>query len=265
MKRIMNLGVKKYETFTDRLACRSLSEDLLGFHSIKLSSTYPRGVVLFAEGQPAGGVYALCSGRAKVSISSSEGKTVILRIAQPGDLLGVNPVLKDLPYEATVETLEHCRIDLLPRAAFVKLLDKSKDVRAVVSQYLCDELSELVELSRLLLLSHSAQEKLVRLLLKWYDQFGEPTPKGTRLNHGLTHEEIGQMICASRETVSRLFARLKRKQIVQLNGTGIFISNLTALKDILEKRRFEVPTKDQPEQPPDHSLSQSRLRTGYVR
>ena len=68
-----------------------------------------------------------------------------------------------------------------------------------MSQYLCDELSELAESARLLLLSQNAQEKLVRLLVKWSDELGEATPEGTRLNHGLTHEEIGQMICASRE------------------------------------------------------------------
>ncbi len=230
MQRAMNLEVEKDGTVTGPLPCDSLSSDFRGFEDIKVSSMHPRGYVLFAEGQPAVAVYVLCSGRAKVSISSSDGKKVILRIAQPGDLLGVNSVLKGLPYDATVETLEHCRIDFVPRAAFIKLLDKSKAARLGVSKTLGNELSDVVERARLLLLSQSAQEKLVRLLLKWCDELGEPAPEGTRLNHGLTHEEIGQMICASRETVSRLLTDLKRKQVVRLSEAGIFVRNRADLE-----------------------------------
>lgn len=209
------------------LSVKSL-EDSEGSNGV--SKHYPRGAVLFAEGQPAGGVYVLCAGRAKVSISSSEGKTVILRIAQRGDLLGVNSVLKALPYEATVETLERCRIDFVSRADFIKLLDKSKTARVEVSRALGSELSDVVERARSLLLSQSAAEKLARLLLKWCDDLGKPTPQGIRLNHGLTQEEIAQMICTSRETVSRLLTGLRRKQIVRLNGTGIFVRNRAALE-----------------------------------
>jgi len=226
----MNLEVEMDGTANGPLPCDSLSPDFFGFDDIKLSRTHPRGTVLISEGQPAVGIYVLCSGRAKVSISSAQGKTVILRIAQPGDLLGVNSVLKGLPYEATVETLEHCRIDFVSREDFLKLLDKSKAARIGVSKTLGNELTTVFEWARLLLLSQSAQEKLVRLLLKWCNELGEPTPEGIRLNHGLTHEEIAQMIGGSRETVSRLFTQLKRKQIVLLNATGILVCNREALE-----------------------------------
>ena len=204
--------------------------DFPGFQDTKLRGIRPRGSVIFSEGQPAKGVYLLCTGRAKVSISSSEAKTVILRIAQPGDLLGVNAVLQGQGYEATVETLERCQVDFISRPQFLKILDNSKTARLWVTRALSNESSELVERARSLLLSKSAAEKLARLLLHWCDLFGEPTPKGIRLNHGLTQEEIAQMICSSRETVSRLFAELRREQIVHCNGIGIFVRNRAALK-----------------------------------
>lgn len=217
----------------EKLTNRDFLQDFDGFEDIKLSSIRPRGTVLFTEGQSSTGVYVLCAGRAKLSISSSEGKTVIMRLAGPGDLLGVNSVLKNLPYEATVVTLERCRIAFVARAGFISLLDTNHAARLRVSQSLCNELSDLVERTRLLLLSQSAEEKLVRLLLKWCDELGEPTPEGIRINHGLTHEEIAQMICGSRETVSRLFTKLRRKQIVRLNGTGIYVYNRAALESIV--------------------------------
>ena len=213
-----------------QIPCDSPISQVRGLDDLKVSKYYPRGSVLFVEGQRTRGVYVLCEGRAKVSISSAEGKILLLRIAQAGDLLGVNSVLKGLPYEATVETLERCRIDFVSHVDFIKLLDKSKTARVGVSQALGSELSDVVERARSLLLSQSSAEKLARLLLKWCDDLGKPTPQGIRLNHGLTQEEIAQMICTSRETVSRLLTGLKRKQIVRLNGTGIFVRNRAALE-----------------------------------
>lgn len=225
-----NLGRDEGSSKSAELPCDSSMLEIRGLDDVKRSKYYPRGSVLFVEGQRPRGVYLLCEGRAKVSISSAEGKTLVLRIAQPGDLLGLNSALTGLPYDATVATLENCRIDFVSRADFTKLLDRSKTARVRLSEALSSQLSEVIERARSLLLSQSAVEKLARLLLKWCDELGKPTPQGIRLNHGLTQEEIAQMICASRETVSRLLTELKRKQIVRLNGTGIFVRNRAALE-----------------------------------
>lgn len=225
-----NLQREQGSSKSAELPCDSPMREVRGFDEVKLSKYYPRGAVLFVEGQRPRGVYLLCEGRAKVSISSAEGKTLVLRIAQSGDLLGLNSALTGLPYDATVATLENCRIDFVSRSDFTKLLDRSKTARVRLSEALSSQLGEVIERARSLLLSKSAAEKLARLLLKWCDELGKPTPQGIRLNHGLTQEEIAQMICASRETVSRLLTELKRKQIVRLNGTGIFVRNRAALE-----------------------------------
>src|SRR6266480_1298596 len=93
-----------------------------------------------------------------------------------------------------------------------------------------NKLTQLVEHTRLLFLSQSASEKLARLLVRWCDELGKRTPQGIRITSGLTHEEIGQMICASRETVTRVLGELKRKHIVNLVGNSIFVRNRKALE-----------------------------------
>ena len=108
----------------DELPCDSPISEISGLKHVKLSKYYPRHSVLFAEGQQSRGVYVLCEGRATVSIASAEGKTVVLTIAQPGEMLGINATLTGEPYNATVETLERCRIDFVPREALFKLLDR---------------------------------------------------------------------------------------------------------------------------------------------
>jgi len=206
--------------------------ELRGFDSIKITKYYERGSVLFVEGQKPHGVYILCEGRAKVSIGSSEGKTLVLRIAQPGDLLGMNAVLMGQPYGATTETLDRCRIDFIEREDLLTLLEDDKRAYVGVAQVLSRKLTSVFEHSRLLFLSQSAAEKLARLLVKWCDEDGKRTPQGVRVGCGLTHEELAQMICVSRETVTRVLSELKRKHIVTLPGDGILVRNRKALEAV---------------------------------
>jgi CRP/FNR family transcriptional regulator, cyclic AMP receptor protein len=210
--------------------CVSFLKDLRGLESIKTSSIYPRGSVLFAEGQRPRGVYILREGRAKVSVASSAGKTLVLRIADVGDLLGVNAVLAGKPAGATVETLEQCRIDFISSENFLNLLESDKKAYSDVARALSRKLTGVMDHARLLLLSDSAAEKLARLLEKWCDDHGQTTPLGIRIAAGLTHAEIAEMICTSRETVTRLLGELKRKQIVSLMNSAIFVRNRKALE-----------------------------------
>lgn len=217
---------------TAQISCESPISEARGLNNLKLSKYYPRGSVLFVEGQRPRGVHVLCEGRAKVSIASAEGKTLVLRIAQPGELLGMNATLTGEGYGATVETLERCRIDFIAREDVLKLLDRDKRACLGVAQALSRKLSSVVEHTRLLFLSKSAAEKLARLLLRWCDEHGKRTAQGIRLDSGLTHEEMAQMICASRETVTRVLGEFKRKHIVSLADNAIFIRNRKALESV---------------------------------
>ena len=74
--------------------------------------------------------------------------------------------LKGSPHEATVETLERSRIDFITRSDFLRVIDESNAIRASLTQFLTDELSDLVECVRSLILSQSAAERLAGLLLR---------------------------------------------------------------------------------------------------
>ena len=188
-----------------------------------LSSFHGRGKVLFAEGDPARGVYILRTGRATVSISSSEGRIVIPRIAQSGDVLGLNSVLRSSSYDTTVKTLEPCRTDFILRAELIELIEKSHAGAHAVLKLLSHELTELAERTRSLLLPQTASARLAKLLLEW-------SRKSVRIDRVFTHEEIAQMICSSRETVTRLLARMSRRKIIQITSDSILIRDSAALE-----------------------------------
>jgi len=227
-----NLGQEESANGFVEGPCESPINEIRGLESMTVTKHYGRGSVLFVEGQRPRGVYVLCEGRAKVSIASADGKTLLLRIAQPGDLLGMNATLTGRPYGATVETLDRCRIDFISRGDLLKVLNRDKRAYLGVAQALSRKLSGVVEHTRLLFLSQSASEKLARLLVQWCDDLGKRTPQGIRINSGLTHEEMGQMICASRETVTRVLGEFKRKDIVSLVDNAIFVRNRSALESV---------------------------------
>lgn len=219
------------------LPCVSPLHAIPGFDQISRRKFYSKGSTLFVEGHAARGVYVLCAGRVKLSITSAEGKRLIVRIAGPGDLLGVHATLTGHSYEATAETFAPCRVDFVSRRDLLGLLDRQKSSGLGLAIAISKEFAEFVEHARVLLLSVSAVEKLAGLLLAWSDAFGQSTTVGTHLQTLLTHEELGQMIGASRETVTRALNVLKRKQVIRATNGDLWIRNRAALAELAKSPR----------------------------
>ncbi len=190
-----------------------------------LSLLHPRGKILFAEGEPARGVHLLRTGRATVSISSREGRVVILRLAQAGDVLGLNSVLQNAAYETTVKALEPCRTDFISHAELIELVRNSQTATQAVINTLSRELAELTNRTRSLVLPQTAGARLARLLLELIKENGH-------LEKVFTHEDFAQMICSSRETVTRLLANLDKRQIISVTSGHILICDRAALQTI---------------------------------
>ena len=202
----------------------SLLHNIHAANVSNLSLLHPRGKVLFAEGEPARGVHVLRTGRATVSISSSEGRVVILRLAQAGDVLGLNSVLQNAAYETTVKALEPCRTDFISRAELIELMRKSQTATQAITKILSRELAELTNRARSLVLPQTAAARLARVLIE--------LSKENSLDKFFTHEEFAQMICSSRETVTRLLANLDKRQIIRVTSGAILICDRAALQTI---------------------------------
>jgi CRP/FNR family transcriptional regulator len=204
-----------------------------GIDRVSRTRFYPRGEVVFHEGNSARGVYVLSSGRAKVSISSADGKKLIIRMARAGDVLGLYAGLTGRPFEATAEMVEGGRVDFVSRADLLNLMGQ-QPLNSDLVEMFSRQYSEFVDNTRMLLLSGSALEKLARLIVRWGRDFGERTSEGNRVKLLLTQEEIAQIIGASRETVTRLFSLLKRDQIIRVKRDSMWIRDSEALAAIAQ-------------------------------
>jgi CRP/FNR family transcriptional regulator len=215
---------------TDQIFCDLPDAALQFFEQIKYATAYPKGAILFVEGQAPRGIFVLCKGRVKLSICSTDGKTLILKIAEAGEVLGLSASVSGKPYELTAETIDPCQVNFVKRDDFLRFLKEHSDACLRVAEQLSEKYNTACREIRSLGLSHSAAEKLAKLLLEWTVKNGEGAKQEPRIKLALTHEEIAQMIGTSRETVTRLFAEMKKRQIVQAKGSTLVIRNKSALK-----------------------------------
>ena len=208
----------------------TLSEETLeGLDRLQHATAYPAGALIFVEGQVPRGVYILCQGRAKLMATNRDGKTFIMKIAQPGEILGLHAVVTGGPYELTVETLQPSQLAFINRADFLRFIREHGDACLHVAQQLGNDCQSAYAVIRSIGLSHSVSEKLARLLLQWAAD-GWECEGAIRLKLALTHEEVAQLIGTSRETVTRTLGELKKRKVLELNGSTLVILDKGALE-----------------------------------
>src|ERR1700722_8153035 len=197
-------------------------------NEIKSTAVYPKSTMLFIEGQQPRGVFVLCAGKAKLSTSSTEGKTIITKISEAGDVLGLNATISNRPYEVTAEMMEPGQANFIARDALLQFLREYGEVALRVAEQLSRNYYAAYEEIRTLGLTSSPAEKFARLLLSWYPKQAKANGQA-QVRMTMTHEEIAEMIGTTRETVSRLFSEFKKKQLLQVKGSNLVLPDKTAL------------------------------------
>jgi CRP/FNR family cyclic AMP-dependent transcriptional regulator len=221
----------------NRLFCDLPNDALQRLQQIKATAIYLKGTMLCLEGQGARGVYVLCTGRAKLSTTSAEGRSIILRIAEPGEVLGLTASLSNAPYEATVETLEPSQANFISQDDFTRFLQQYPEVGVKVAQQLTHNCQCAYKEIRSIGLSNSVPERIAKLLLNWCERpLHLPEKKKASeiaLRVTFTQEEIAQLAGTSRETVSRVLSDFKKKGWLRIKGATWFVLDKAALQKLV--------------------------------
>jgi len=199
----------------------SLSQDSQTYlNANSISVEYPRSGALFHEGDDCSAVFILCSGRVKLTSTSREGRSLILRIAQPGDVLGLSAALSGKEYEITAETLEPCRVRILHTKHLANMLQQYADVSLAMNKVLEKDYRAAFSEARLIALPGSPAGRLARLLLDWAE---DARLKGTNLpiTMPLTHDELASMTATTRETITRTLGRFRRDKVIATHGVAL--------------------------------------------
>ena len=214
------------------LFCQLLHGPLSTLNSLRQTSFYPRGALLFVEGQPTRGLYIMCSGEAKLYVNSAEGQSLTLRVVEQGEVLGLNSLIADEPYPASAETLCPSQVSFIPRLEFLQFVRANPDVGLRVAKHLSMELSRAWQQTRLLALAPDTHAKLTQFLSDWAEKHRQPTDGGLRIALHMTHEEIARNIGASRESVSRILSEWKQRGVIRVSGGTITILRPLELQSV---------------------------------
>ena len=219
------------ELRTQRMFCNLDMASRADFESIGVQATLPRGAEIFHEDEPSDGVFVICTGQVKLSCTSKEGRTLILKIAMPGDVLGLGAVITGARYEVTAETIELTEIKSIRRDDFLSFIQTHGEASLHAAKALSEEYKAAFFDARRLALSGSAAGRLASVLLDW----GKKASCGNsemRFTMALTHEELANLVGSSRETITRMLGRFKREKLIQMRGTSLLIVSPEGLEQL---------------------------------
>ncbi len=224
-------GVETNPSFANPPFANLRSEAAAQFSAITTEVTYSRGACLFFEGQASQNIFILTSGRVKLSVTSREGKIMILRVDGAGDILGLGAALATKTHEVSAEVLEPCRAKVIRTRDFMAFLQKHPEAAAEATRCILGEYQATFNNMRRLALPTTVAGRLANLLLEWRNA-RDNGEKQCRLTVALTHEEIAGMTNTSRETVSRVFHQFQREKLITVKGVSLTILQPQALEQI---------------------------------
>jgi CRP/FNR family transcriptional regulator len=197
--------------------------------------TLDAGTVLYREGQTPAGLFILCGGKAKISISSQRGNVVIVKIAEAGEALGLEAVLANRPHEESAELLNSCQVKFVAREKVLPYLAAHSVAALKAAVQLNANCRTAREQIRHIGLSVSGRERLTRLLITWANAGKNGQHWGKVVMAPFTHLEIAQMVGSTRETITRALNNLKRTGVLEVQGKTFIVKNVEELERLVNE------------------------------
>jgi CRP/FNR family transcriptional regulator, cyclic AMP receptor protein len=202
--------------------------------NVSSTATYRKKTKLFLEGEKPRGIFVLRTGSAKLTTCSVLGKAIVIRLADPGDVLGLNAVVSNRPYAVTAEMMASGQVDFLAQDSVLRLMKANDGFAFAVAEQLSASYYPLHNVMRSFGLAVHPVERLAKLLLSWTSPLdGDASIGNQAFKLALTHQEIADNIGSTRQTVTRLFSELRRKRLLASQGGALRITNRLELQRIV--------------------------------
>lgn len=194
-----------------------------------------RGTVLFREGDVGDTVSLVLDGKVKISRAAPDGRENLLAVLGPGDLFGELSLFDPGPRTATATALSALDIASLEHAALRPWLTSRPDAAELLLQVLARRLRRTNDAMADLVFT-DVPGRVAKALLDLAERFGQPqaavaglrpgrpgSPGGLRVEHGLTQEELAQLVGASRETVNKALADFGARGWLRLESRAVVL------------------------------------------
>ena len=193
-------------------------EDMRLVAGYGVNRSYAKNTILVNEGDPSEMFYIILSGKVKVYLSDEKGKEVLLNMAGPGEYFGELAIIDDAPRSASVMTMESCQMAVVSRAGFERCLAEHPGFAMGLIRTLVKRVRSLTDQVKGLALLDVYGRVAHTLLNLATEQQGELV-----IEQRLTHQEIANMVGASREMVSRILKDLSTGGYIRIEDRKMVI------------------------------------------
>lgn len=207
-------------------------EQLRELDKTGLSRKLEKGDYIFRSGESAEGVYFLKSGKVKVSHIASSGKEFILWFCFGGDIFGLAESMRCGEREVSAQACEQSEVLSIPQDSFTNFLFEHPQVMFLLLQVMTSRLRCLSE-TLANVAGEQVNTRFARLLFWLCARYGRCEGENVVMNVHLTHQEIADMIGATRQTVTSLMSNLKREGILEIHDHVIHIVDKNRLCALL--------------------------------
>jgi CRP/FNR family cyclic AMP-dependent transcriptional regulator len=186
--------------------------------------------VLFREGDPGRTVFAVRSGRVKVSLHTPGGRELVLAVKEPGELLGELSAIDGRRRSATAQALEPVEALIVDAEQFTEFVASQPRVALRLLRTLAGHIRD-NDRDAIDRYSGDVTSRVARRLVELTERFGEHGNRGLEIALPLTHSDLAGWVGASRESTSRALGRLRAARCVSTSRQRITISDLAELRE----------------------------------
>ncbi|MFP8876020.1 MAG: Crp/Fnr family transcriptional regulator [Myxococcota bacterium] len=189
---------------------------------------------LFHKGDQGSQVFVVCSGRLKILTTSRVGTCVVFNTVGPGEVIGELALISGTPRNATVIAVEPCVLLVIERRDFLAFLRSRPDAAIQLLVILADRLrgvNEMVEDTLFL----NVSPRLAKKLTSYAERYGEPTPRGIRIDLKLSQEEWGDLVGTTRESINKQLRTWASDGMISLEQGYVVIHQMDGLERIAKQ------------------------------
>jgi CRP/FNR family cyclic AMP-dependent transcriptional regulator len=179
-------------------------------------SDYQINQVVYEQGAPADFVFYIQKGKAKVTVTSDQGKEAIVAVLEPGDFFGEGCLTAQTLRMATVATMTECVIVRMAKESIIRVIHEEPSFAELFIAHLLHRNSR-VEEDLVDQLFNSSEKRLARTLLLLAN-FGKENSEPQPILAKISQETLADMIGTTRARVSHFMNKFRRLGLIDYNG-----------------------------------------------
>ncbi len=196
----------------------------------------PRGEIVFSPEDEAESVYLIREGKVKLSKVADDGKEITLAILQEGDLFGELTAPETGVYGHFAEALEDAVLSVIRSVEFEDLVHRKPELALAVIHALAERMRR-AELQIEDLVFRSVPARVASVLVRLAQEHGRVGARGVTIDLRLTHQEIANMVGATRETVTNVLNDLRAEGMIEIEHKRVRIVDQDALGEAAQLAR----------------------------